>query len=85
LCRNSLHDSGVKRPFSGGTTLAVFGELRALLALGVVVSCGKTGFECYACVYLVLTESHIVVCTVLYVTVMCSVLYVIVCISMYVH
>jgi hypothetical protein len=25
LCRNPLHVSGVKRPSSGGTTLAVFG------------------------------------------------------------
>jgi hypothetical protein len=33
LCRNPLHVSGVKRPSSGGTTLAVFWwELRALLA-----------------------------------------------------
>jgi hypothetical protein len=29
-----LHVSGIKRPSSGGTTLAVFGELRALVAVG---------------------------------------------------
>jgi hypothetical protein len=34
LCLDPLHVSGVKRPFSGGTTLAVFGELHALVAVG---------------------------------------------------
>jgi hypothetical protein len=34
LCLNPLHFSGVKRPSSGGTTLAVFGELCALVAVG---------------------------------------------------
>jgi hypothetical protein len=43
LCLNTLHVSGVKRPSSGGTTLAVLVRVACNFSCCLVASCGPTG------------------------------------------
>jgi hypothetical protein len=42
LCLDPLHVSGVKRPSSGGTTLADFGVSYVHCSFWLVAGCGKT-------------------------------------------